>query len=111
MTLVDKIRELANQRNMSLPDLETKVGLGNGTISRWKSSSPNTDKLTKVADELGVSVDYLLGREKLVSNDLDIRRIQRARQKMPVEDKDFMMQMLTRSLGQYFDEDGADDPD
>lgn len=64
MTLVDKIRELANQRNMSLPDLELKVGLGNGTISRWKSSSPNTDKLTKVADELGVSVDYLLGREK-----------------------------------------------
>lgn len=63
MTLVDKIRELANQRNMSLPDLEIKVGLGNGTISRWKSSSPNTDKLTKVADELGVSVDYLLGRE------------------------------------------------
>jgi len=49
---------------MSLPDLEAKIGLGNGTISRWKQSSPNTDKLAKVADELNVSIDFLLGREK-----------------------------------------------
>lgn len=68
MTLVDRIRVLANQRNMSLPDLEIKVGLGNGTISRWKNASPNTDKLSKVADELNVSIDYLLGREALLEN-------------------------------------------
>lgn len=70
MTLVEKIRVLANQRNMSLPDLELKIGLGNGTISRWKNSSPNTDKLTKVADELNVSVDYLLGREPEALNNV-----------------------------------------
>lgn len=62
MTLVDRIRALANQRDMSLPQLEVELGLGNGTISRWRSSSPNTDKLQKIADYFNVSMDYLLGR-------------------------------------------------
>ena len=47
MTLVDKIRTLARQRDMSLPQLEQELGLGNGTISRWRNSSPNTEKLQK----------------------------------------------------------------
>ena len=63
MTLVDRIRGLANDKGMSLPQLEIALGLGNGTISRWKNSSPNTDKLQKVADFFSVSMDYLLGRE------------------------------------------------
>lgn len=63
LTLVDRIRTLANQRDMSLPQLEVKLGLGNGTISRWKTSSPNTDKLQKIADYFNVSMDYLLGRD------------------------------------------------
>ncbi|WP_425756166.1 helix-turn-helix domain-containing protein [Ihubacter sp. rT4E-8] len=62
MTLVEKIRTLANQRNMSLPQLEIELGLGNGTISRWRTSSPNTDKLRKIADYFDVSMDDLLGR-------------------------------------------------
>jgi hypothetical protein len=48
---------------MSLPQLEVELGLGNGTISRWRSSSPNTDKLQKIADYFNVSMDYLLGRD------------------------------------------------
>lgn len=63
MTLVDRIRTLANQRDLSLPQLEVELGLGNGTISRWRSSSPNTDKLQKIADYFNVSMDYLLGRD------------------------------------------------
>ena len=63
LTLVDRIRTLANQRDMSLPQLEVELGLGNGTISRWRSSSPNTDKLQKIADYFNVSMDYLLGRD------------------------------------------------
>lgn len=63
MTIVDRIRALANKQEMSLPELEIKLGLGNGTISRWNKSSPNTAKISLVADFFHVSVDYLLGRE------------------------------------------------
>ena len=63
MNLRDKIRELAKEEGMSLPNLEAKLGFGNGTIVIWDKASPTAEKLQKVADELGVSVDYLLGRE------------------------------------------------
>lgn len=62
MTIVERIRELTNKQGFSLTTLEVKLGLGNGTISRWRTSSPNTDKLQKVADFFNVSLDYLLGR-------------------------------------------------
>lgn len=77
MTLVDRIRSMANQKGMSLPQLEVELGLGNGTISRWKTSSPNTDKLQRIADYFNVSIDYLLGREiQLTARDeRDIEKI------------------------------------
>ena len=59
---VDRIRLLANAQGLSLPALEMKLNLGNGTISRWSKCSPNTDKLARVADYFHVSLDYLLGR-------------------------------------------------
>ena len=59
---VDLIRALANAQGLSLTNLEIVLGLGNGTISRWNKSSPNSDKLVKVADYFHVSTDYLLGR-------------------------------------------------
>lgn len=68
LTLVDRIRELSNKKGMSLPQLEITLGLGNGTISRWKNSSPNTDKLQKVADYFNVSMDYLLGRDSILTS-------------------------------------------
>lgn len=58
-TTVDRIRTLANSQGLSLPALEVKLNLGNGTISRWSKSSPNTDKLSRVADYFHVSLDYL----------------------------------------------------
>ena len=67
MTLVEKVRALARQRDLSLPQLEQELGLGNGTISRWRSSSPNTEKLQKIADYFQVSMDYLLGREQYLT--------------------------------------------
>lgn len=61
---VDRIRVLANAQGLSLPALEAKLNLGNGTISRWRKSSPNSDKLARVADFFHVSLDYLLGRSE-----------------------------------------------
>lgn len=77
MTLVERIRALARQRDLSLPKLEVELGLGNGTISRWKTSSPNTDKLQKIADYFNVSMDYLLGRESYLTprDEKDIDKI------------------------------------
>ena len=61
--IVSRVRALANAQGLSLTNLEIKLNLGNGTISRWSKSAPNSDKLTKVADYFHVTTDYLLGRD------------------------------------------------
>ena len=62
MNLRDRIKELANQRKVSVAELERALGFGNGSISKWNKQSPSTEKLKQVADYFGVSTDYLLGR-------------------------------------------------
>lgn len=63
MSIVDKIRQLCAEHGETLASLERRLGLGNGTIGRWENGSPTLDKLTRVADHFGVSVDYLASRE------------------------------------------------
>ncbi len=45
-------------------ELSGAIGVSTGNISDWNSgrSKPNIDAITKIADYLGCSVDYLLGR-------------------------------------------------
>ena len=58
--LKERIKELADKQNISLPALEAKLGFGNGTIVKWDKSIPNADKLNKVAKYFNVSMEYLL---------------------------------------------------
>ena len=62
MSIKTRIKDLLDERHQTFAELERKVGIGNGTISRWDISSPKSDTLQQVADYFGVSVDYLLGR-------------------------------------------------
>lgn len=66
MSIVSKIKELCSfsANTKTIQSLEQKVGLSNGSISKWDKSSPKIENVQKVADYFGVSVDYLLGREQ-----------------------------------------------
>ena len=56
----DNIKKECDFRNISIHKLEVDAGLPNGTINKWRSSSPTVASLKKVADALKVSVDWLL---------------------------------------------------
>ncbi len=71
MTLVEKIKKLCDENSETLASLEKKLHLGNATIRKWDRSAPSADRLAKVADFFSVSVDYLLGREKSKTEELD----------------------------------------
>lgn len=58
--ILKKIDELAKQNDMSITALEKKLSFGNGTIRSWDKCSPSIEKLKKVADYFGVTVDYFL---------------------------------------------------
>ena len=62
MSLVQTIKQLCQEQNLTFAQLERILGLSNGSIRRWDNNAPSADRLQRVADYFHVSVDYLLGR-------------------------------------------------
>ena len=58
--LYENVVFLCKKAGISIARLEIETGIGNGTIGRWKKSSPNVENVKKVADFFGVTVDSLI---------------------------------------------------
>ncbi len=59
--------ELLKNRGTTAYQVSKATGISTGSLSDWKNgrSSPKADKLQKIADYFGVSVDYLLGKSDI----------------------------------------------
>lgn len=60
MTAYERIETLRKQKKISQGNLEKELGFSNGSISKWKNSTPTFERLQKLADYFGVTVDYLM---------------------------------------------------
>ena len=61
--VANRVKAYAKQRNKSLKDVLEACSLGSNTFSHMlHGRSLAVDSLARIADELGCSVDYLLGR-------------------------------------------------
>lgn len=62
--IAKRIKVLAKKNDVLVKELLEKCGLNKNALSTMQSgnSIPRADKVAKIADELGCSVDYLLGR-------------------------------------------------
>lgn len=67
MTTFYRIKTLADKQKINLKELANTLGFSENYFYNMKNakSSPSSEVLSKVADYFHVSVDYLLGREKL----------------------------------------------
>lgn len=63
MTTIERIKKISKERGWSLQKVAKKAGIGVNSIYRWNTKTPSTASLQAVADVLGVSVDYLLGKD------------------------------------------------
>lgn len=63
MSLLERIKDLVQEKGINIKALEASAGIGNGTIRRWDNSPPSADKLLKVAYLLNTSMDYLMTGE------------------------------------------------
>ncbi|MEG0679919.1 MAG: helix-turn-helix transcriptional regulator [Carnobacterium sp.] len=70
MTVFERIKQLADKRGVSVSKVATDLGFSENLFYQWKTASPKSDRLEKVADYFGVSVDYLLGREQSSENEI-----------------------------------------
>ena len=64
MDIGDKIKQLREQKGMTLEELGNKVGVGKSTVRKWETgmiANMRRDKIKKVADALDTSPEYLMG--------------------------------------------------
>lgn len=62
--MIDKIYEIAKNKKLKIGDMEEKAGVSRGYLSRInksdKSTSPSIEVLASIAQQLGVTIDYLV---------------------------------------------------
>ena len=63
MTSVDIVKNICKERKIPISKLEKDLGFSNGYISQLKKGVFPADRLKKIADYFGVSLDYLMTGE------------------------------------------------
>lgn len=110
----ENLRYFLDKKGKTQSDLVNDLKLSQSTASNWCTGLklPRINKIQMLADYLGIEKSDLLEKRKPDNEeDLDIRRIQRARRDMPEQDRKRMMEILRLSFVDYFDDDGSDDLD
>lgn len=122
------LRLLRNEKELSQQELADELEISKSAINMYERGErqPNFETLEMIADYFNVDMDYLYGRTNIrkkihfdndgteyitVSEDPDIRRIHRAREKMSEQEKNKMMQILELSFDDYFGDDFIDEDD
>lgn len=60
----DNLYRVCNEKNIKVTTFVEELGLSSGNLSKWKNGGkPRSDTIIKIAEKLGVSVNYLLGED------------------------------------------------
>lgn len=60
MNLLQNIESIIEKRGLTLTQIEKDCGLSKSSMRKWSENFSSIDKVLKVAQYLGVSVDFLL---------------------------------------------------
>lgn len=66
-SMAQKIKDLRQQRGMTLEEVATIVGVGKSTVRKWETgmiANMKRDKIAKLAQALGTTPAYLMGWEE-----------------------------------------------
>ena len=58
--IYDKIKQICDEKGVTVSSVEKKAGLSNGAISKWNTSSPTIENLQSVANVLKVKLEKIL---------------------------------------------------
>uniref|UniRef100_I5AUD4 Putative transcriptional regulator n=1 Tax=Eubacterium cellulosolvens (strain ATCC 43171 / JCM 9499 / 6) TaxID=633697 RepID=I5AUD4_EUBC6 len=110
-----RIRKLRMDRGLTMERLSKDVKVSRSAVAMWESNGtvPRDDLLIKLSKYFGVSIDYLLGNEKMEDKGPESERlqyIQRSLGKLDETRLEKAEQMLSVMFDDIFDdEEGTDD--
>lgn len=62
--MLQKIIRLGKEQGLTVADIERECNIGTRSIYRWDENTPAVDKVKRVADYLGTTVDDLLKEDE-----------------------------------------------
>jgi len=103
MTFGERIITLRKQLKLSQDDLAKKVSTSAPIIGRYERNEikPSIEVAAKIAEELAVTVDYLLGNsDNLIMDKKLVKRIEDI-EALPVEEKDKVYYFIDMALSHH----------
>lgn len=105
---LERIKALCEKRGITVSKLESDLGFGANVVYKWKVSDPSSGKLNRVAEYLGVTVDYLLGNTdenaSEILKDESILALHRAKKNMPEKDWNQAMDIIRAGFKYAFED-------
>lgn len=95
MTLGEHILALRKKINLSQSALGKKIGTSGDIIGRYERNimTPSIEVIIKLADQLNVSIDYLVGKTDLELDKQALKRIEEV-SKLDTEEKDKIFMVI-----------------
>ena len=105
--LYARVKYLCDKNKISIYQLERELGISNGYIKKWETSSPTIERISKVAEFFNVSVDYLIGKSDIentaetVLSDEGCLIMQKAKNVLPSQNYDQIKKMICAGIDYY----------
>ena len=93
---------LRKKKGLSQADLGKIIGTSGDVIGRYERGdiTPSVEVVSKIADALEVSVDYLLGKTKMELDKQTLKRLEDIA-KLPDENKNFVLNLIDMALRDF----------
>ena len=110
-----RIRQLRTDRKLSLDGLANELGINKSRIGMWENNGtvPRDDVLIQLSKYFNVSIDYLLGNEKMETqkpdSDEKLQYIQRGLGKLDKKRLEKAEKMLSVMFEDIFEREEEDD--
>ena len=102
MTIGEHIMLLRKQKGWSQTDLGKAIGTSGDVIGRYEREviTPSIDVIINVADALDVSIDFLVGKSKIVLDKQAVKRLEDI-SKLPYDNKGFVLNLIDMALRDF----------
>jgi transcriptional regulator with XRE-family HTH domain len=99
MELGDNMMLLRKKKSLSQADLGKLIGTSGDVIGRYERGdiNPSIDVVTNIANALEISIDYLVGKTKIVMDKDTIERLEDI-SKLPDEKKNYVYGIIDMCL-------------
>lgn len=106
MSIGDNIKRLRKEQKLTQIELAKKAQISRSYLADVENDRYNAsvETLKSIAAALDCNISDLMGNDSNKESDPDIRRIERARSKMPPQDREKMMRILEASFDDYFND-------